>query len=459
MMNLKEIRKSKGFNQEEASKIVNVPLRTYKRYENDEHLSSSFKYQQILDILNNYQRQKNIKKSKNQNLKIAVAGIGYVGLSIATLLSQNNEVIITDVIKEKIDLVNSKKSPFVDKDIEEYLKSKKLHLKAAFSDLEVYKNQDIVIVATPTDFDLSTKSFNVKNVISVIDMVYQVNKDALVVIKSTIPIGFTDEILTKYPGFAVVFSPEFLREGHSLRDNLYPSRIIVGANKVTKIVKQFASLLEDCALNYIKAIFMSSSDAEAVKLFSNAYLAMRVAYFNELDTYAKSKGLDSKNIIKGMSRDSRIGDYYNNPSFGYGGYCLPKDSEQLQNSFVDIPNNNLIKAIVDSNQTRKNYIADDIIKESIKLSNKNKDDLVVGIYSLAMKSGSDNYRSSASMDIMNLLKEKGIKVIVYDNKYKDSLRDLNEFKKMSDIIVANRITGELCDVKDKIYSRDIYSRD
>ena len=356
-------------------------------------------------------------------------------------------------------MVNKHICPFKDNEISYYLKNKHLNLKAEISSEEAYKNKDIVIVATPTDFDPISGSFNTTNIMSVIDIVYRVNKKALVVIKSTLPIGFTTQISAKYPGIAIIFSPEFLREGSALKDNLYPSRIIIGADKVNKKVKQFAALLEECALNMNKTIYMSSSEAEATKLFSNAYLAMRVAYFNELDSYAKSKGLDTTNIIKGMSRDSRIGDYYNNPSFGYGGYCLPKDSAQLQSSFVDIENNNLIKAIVDSNQTRKEFIAKDIIKEAMKISNKKREEIVVGIFSLAMKSGSDNYRSSASLDILNALKNEGIKVIVYDKNYFDSIDSFDDFTKMSDIIVTNRYQECLSSYKTKIYTRDIYSRD
>ena len=455
-MTLKELRKSKGLSQLDASKIVEVPLRTYKRYENDVSYQKSFKYGQICRIIEEFVG-KLPNENATKNLRIAVAGIGYVGLSLATLFAENNNVIITDIIKEKIDLVNNKKSPFFDKDISYYLSHKKLNLKAVINDPSSYKDVDVVIIATPTDFDSATNSFNTSNVESVIKDVYKVNKKALVVIKSTIPIGFTDEMNTKYPGMQIIFSPEFLREGHALEDNLHPSRIIIGANKVTTKVRKFTLLLEGSAKNMNKAIYMTSSEAEATKLFSNAYLAMRVAYFNELDSYAKSKGLNTSNIIKGVGRDPRIGDYYNNPSFGYGGYCLPKDSEQLQSSFVDIPNNNLIKAIVDSNQTRKEYIANDVIKEAKRISGKNN--VTIGIYSLAMKSGSDNYRSSSSVDVMNLLIEKGIKVIVYDKNYNKSEKDFDTFIKKSDLIIANRYSEELRRCLGKLYSRDIYYRD
>ena len=455
-MTLKELRKSKGLSQLDASKIVEVPLRTYKRYENDDSYQKSFKYGQICRIIEEFNGVLS-KDNAAKNLRIAVAGIGYVGLSLATLFAENNNVIITDIVKEKIDLVNNKKSPFFDKEISYYLSHKKLNLKAVISDPSSYKDTDIVIIATPTDFDSATNSFNTSNVESVIKDVYQVNKKALVVIKSTIPIGFTDEMNTKYSGLQIIFSPEFLREGHALEDNLYPSRIIVGASKVNSKVKKFASLLEGSAKNMNKTIYMTSSEAEATKLFSNAYLAMRVAYFNELDSYAKSKGLNTSNIIKGVGRDPRIGDYYNNPSFGYGGYCLPKDSEQLQNSFVDIPNNNLIKAIVDSNQTRKEYIVNDVIKEAKLISGK--DDITIGIYSLAMKTGSDNYRSSASVDVMKLLIDKGIRVIIYDNNYEKSEKDFESFIRKSDLIIANRYSDKLRRCRYKLYSRDVYFRD
>lgn len=455
-MTLKELRQSKRLNQLDASKIVNVPLRTYKRYENDESYRNSFKYEQIYKLIQNY-NQGTVKKEKTNGLRITVAGIGYVGLSLAVLLSENNEVVITDILREKIEMVNNKIAPFVDSDISYYLEHKKLNLIAKENTPSSYKDADIVIVATPTDFDVSTNSFNTTNVESVIKTVFQVNKKALVIIKSTIPVGFTSEMNEKYPGLQIIFSPEFLREGKALRDNLYPSRIIIGADKVNSKVKAFASLLEKSAKNLNKAIYMTSSEAEATKLFSNAYLAMRVAYFNELDSYAKNKGLNTANIIKGMGRDPRIGDYYNNPSFGYGGYCLPKDSEQLQSSFVNIPNNNLIKAIVDSNQTRKEFIVEDVIKEAKRLSGK--ENVTIGIFSLAMKTGSDNYRSSASVDVMNLLISKGIKVIVFDNNYRDSEKDFNSFIEKSDLIIANRYSEKLGCCVDKLYSRDIYLRD
>ena len=456
-MNLKELRLSKGLTQFSASKLTGIPLRTYKRFETDPSYASSFKHQQAYQIIKN--SIINPTKTNNKTFDIAVAGIGYVGLAVAVLLSQTNNVTISDVIDEKVDLVNQKKSPFADKDISYYLKNKKLHLNARLSKADAYKEKDIVIIATPTNFNAQTNSFDTTAVTSVIDMVNNVNKKALVVVKSTIPIGFCREISKKYEGLHIIFVPEFLREGQALHDSLYPSRIIIGADKVTNIVKDFAHILEGSCLSMTKAIFMGSKEAEAVKLFSNAYLAMRVAYFNELDSYAKENDINTFDVIKGMSRDERIGDYYNNPSFGYGGYCLPKDSEQLQSSFIDIPNNNLIKAIVDSNQTRKEYIALDIIKEAMRISHKRKEEITIGIYSLAMKAGSDNYRSSSSVDVMNLLIEHGVKVIVFDKNFPNSEKDFDVFKDKADLIITNRYHHLLDDVKEKVYTRDIYSRD
>ena len=457
-MNLKEIRISKGLNQLTASKIIGVPLRTYKRYEMDEKLQSSFKYQQMCSVLEQYNKVRKMVGNKKR-LNIAVVGIGYVGLSLAILLANDNDVLITDVVKDKVDDINNGISPIDDREIVDNFAKRRLNLSACLSAPEAYINKDIVLIAVPTDFDLGKKSFNVENVISTIKMIDKVNQHALIVIKSTVPIGFTKTMKNMFPHLQIIFVPEFLREGQSISDNLHPSRIIIGADIINKRVRDFASILERISENYVKAIYMHSDEAEAVKLFSNAYLAMRVAFFNELDSYAKSRNLNTSRIIKGVSKDNRIGDYYNNPSFGYGGYCLPKDSEQLQNSFVDIPNNNIIKAIVESNQTRKEFIVEDVINEAMKISNKEKKDIVIGIYSLAMKKGSNNHRSSSSVDIMNLLLSQGIKVIVYDKNFKDSVDDLDKFKKESDLIITNRYQSSLMDVKEKLYTRDIYFRD
>ena len=458
VMNLKQLRKSKGLSQLEASKIVSIPLRTYKRYETDSNYVGSFKYQTIYAQIKNTNKS-NHKNSSVKSLRITVAGIGYVGLSLGTLLSLKHNVVITDINESKIDQVNKRIPPLMDKELDEYFQNKKLNLTAKYSDKDAYKDSDIIIIAVPTDFNPETKTFDTSKVNEIVSLVNEANQKALVVIKSTVPIGYTKQLNQKYPKMSIVFSPEFLREGSAVKDNLYPSRIIVGCDKITQKNTQFGRILEEIALNLNKTIYMSSSEAEAVKLFSNAYLAMRVAYFNELDTYAKEMGLDCSNIIEGVSRDARIGDFYNNPSFGYGGYCLPKDSEQLQSSFIGITNSNLIRAIVDSNQTRKDYIANGIIKEAIQRSGKNVNQITIGIYSLAMKSGSDNHRSSSSVDVMNILKDKGVRVIVYDKTYKDSEKDIDSFKKKSDLIVANRYSSLLNDVKEKLYTRDIYTRD
>ena len=454
-MTLKELRISKGLSQIDASKLTSIPLRTYKRIENN---PNSFKYHSAYKTINEYHIENNKKHSKTplNNKKIAIAGIGYVGLSLGVLLSQNNEVIMVDILPNKVDLLNKKKSPFKDELIERYLLDKQLNIKATTDD-SIYQDRDIVIIATPTDFNIHTNSFDTSSVEEVINRVNKFNKSALVIIKSTIPIGFTDLMNDRYKDLDIIFSPEFLREGKALYDNLYPSRIIIGCNKINKRIKEFASLLESSALNLNKAIYMSSSEAEATKLFSNAYLAMRVAYFNELDSYAMKKNLRSENIIKGMGFDPRIGDYYNNPSFGYGGYCLPKDSAQLSSSFLDIDNNNLIKAIVDSNQSRKEFIVNEIIETAKRKSNK--EDITIGIYKLSMTANSDNYRSSASLDIYYLLINKGIKVIIYDNNYPNSEHDLLSFINNSDVIIANRMEKELLPYKDKVFTRDIYQRD
>lgn len=457
-MTLKELRISKGLSQIEASKLVNIPIRTYKRIENDESLSS-FKYQNAFYIIKDIKIKKKSNTSiKNKTYKIAIAGIGYVGLSLGVLLSQNNEVTMVDIIQDKVDLINNHKSPFKDELIEEYLSNKKLHIKAT-TDINEYKDKDIVIIATPTDFDERSGHFRTTSVEQVIDIVNKINPKALIVIKSTIPIGFSEYMKAKYPNMNIIFSPEFLREGHALYDNLYPSRIIIGANIHNKKAKEFAILLEKSALNLNKAIYMSSTEAEATKLFSNAYLAMRVAYFNELDSYALSHNLNTENIIKGMSRDPRIGDYYNNPSFGYGGYCLPKDSAQLSSSFIGIANSNLIRALLISNQTRKEFISEKVIEFAVMKTNKNINDITIGIYKLSMKTNSDNYRSSSSLDIYNILIDKGIKVIIYDNTYKDSINNFDEFINQSDVIITNRMYKELLPYKNKIFTRDIYKRD
>ena len=455
-MTLKELRKSKGLTQLEASKLTDIPLRTYKRIELDNKVDS-FKYKNAISILKGYIRNNTKNKIDNKSYKIAVAGIGYVGLSLGVLLSQDNEVVLVDILPNKVDLINKHISPIKDNLIEEYLSHKKLNIKSTV-DISVYKDVDIVIIATPTNFDENTNSFDTSSVIEVIDIVNRINPNALIVIKSTIPIGFTESIHNKYSN-ETIFSPEFLREGYALYDNLYPSRIIIGGDNKNKKVLAFSHLLEQHALNLNKAVFMSAKEAEAVKLFANAYLAMRVAYFNELDSYALTHNLDSKNIIKGIGLDPRIGDYYNNPSFGYGGYCLPKDSAQLSSSFIGIANSNLIRAILISNQTRKEFIVEQIIKFAINETNKDIKDITIGIYKLAMKANSDNYRSSSSLDIYHLLINKGIKVIIYDKSYEYSVNTFEEFIDKSDIIISNRMYKEISPYKDITFTRDIYKRD